>query len=189
MAGKLDPKARINLEKASILLMEPNQHGLAILVQIMRGFGAHNLHRATDPQEARDIIRHATVDLIIADPNTKVGDGHEFMRWLRRSEHEKNRFAPLILTSGHATMTTVRKARDTGSNFFVAKPLNSQTMLERVMWVARDNRPFVEVASYVGPDRRFKFEGPPPGVEGRRDGDLSTDAQGEEEQTSLYKAS
>lgn len=40
------------------------------------------------------------------------------------------------------------------------------------MFVARDKRPFVEVGRYIGPDRRFKFEGPPSDSDGRRDGDL-----------------
>jgi hypothetical protein len=38
--------------------------------------------------------------------------------------------------------------------------------------VARDERMFVDCEAYAGPDRRFKFEGPPPGEDGRRDNDL-----------------
>lgn len=32
---------------------------------------------------------------------------------------------------------------------------------------------FIESDSYAGPDRRFRREGPPPGMAGRRSGDLS----------------
>ena len=57
---------------------------------------------------------------------------------------------------------------------FVAKPLTPSVVLQRIHWVASDKRQFVDVVdgSYVGPDRRFKFEGPPPGSEGRRETDL-----------------
>ena len=63
-------------------------------------------------------------------------------------------------------------ARDVGANFVVAKPLSAAVLLQRVLWVGRDRRPFVNAENYVGPDRRFKFEGPPPGTEGRRESDL-----------------
>ncbi len=44
---------------------------------------------------------------------------------------------------------------------------------ERVLWTAREARAFVKVGDvYAGPDRRFKNEGPPPGIDGRRSGDL-----------------
>ena len=45
-------------------------------------------------------------------------------------------------------------------------------MLERILWIAREQRPFV---AYAGPDRRFKFDGPPEGGAGRRRDDLSKD--------------
>jgi hypothetical protein len=38
--------------------------------------------------------------------------------------------------------------------------------------VAKEDRMFVETDSYVGPDRRFKREGPPAGMAGRRKEDL-----------------
>jgi hypothetical protein len=48
-------------------------------------------------------------------------------------------------------------------------------MLERILWVAREQRGFVACDSYAGPDRRFKFDGPPAGGPGRRRDDLSAD--------------
>src|SRR5262249_39564505 len=80
---------------------------------------------------------------------------------------------PIILTSGHSTPTDVRRSRDIGANFFVAKPLSAKVLLDRILWVSRDRRPFVEVGDFIGPDRRFKFEGPPPGCEGRRSSDAT----------------
>jgi hypothetical protein len=40
-------------------------------------------------------------------------------------------------------------------------------LLERILWVARDKRPFVECESYVGPDRRLKNLVPPPAAQHR----------------------
>ena len=54
----------------------------------------------------------------------------------------------------------------------VAKPITPKVLLERIFWVAREDRAFIECDTYVGPDRRFKHEGPPPGTDGRRKDDL-----------------
>lgn len=48
-------------------------------------------------------------------------------------------------------------------------------MYDRLMWLAREQRQFVEAESYVGPDRRHKAFGPPPGEKGRRHDDLGTE--------------
>jgi DNA-binding response OmpR family regulator len=79
---------------------------------------------------------------------------------------------PVVLTMGHARPTQVHKARDSGANFVVTKPIAPKVLLERIFWVAREERPFIETKNYLGPERRFKREGPPIGKPGRRRGDL-----------------
>ncbi len=64
------------------------------------------------------------------------------------------------------------QARDSGAYFIVTKPLQPGVLWQRILWIARENRAFVESENFVGPDRRFRNMGPPPGMTGRRDGDL-----------------
>ncbi len=169
----IDPNARINLSKALVLLIDGSQHSVDVLAQIMKGFGVPEVYRCTNIDEAEKITRARTFDLIIIDPQVSDGAGYEFLNGLRQSEGAPNAYTPVVLISGHARATDVRRARDTGANFFVAKPITPSVLLQRILWVARDKRPFVEVGKYIGPDRRFKFEGPPPGSDGRRENDLS----------------
>lgn len=63
----------------------------------------------------------------------------------------------------------VQNARDCGAHYIVKKPLTPVVMLERILWIARESRPFIECDVYVGPERRHKNEGPPNGVPRRRD--------------------
>ena len=69
----------------------------------------------------------------------------------------------------------LKKARDCGAHFVMTKPLTPITVLERVLWIAREGRRFVESDTYMGPDRRFKNEGVPAGQVGRRRDDLVGD--------------
>ena len=74
----LDPnsRARFNLERASVLLMDASPLGLEILVQVLTGFGAKTLHRALNVDEARDVMQRYAVDLAVVDAGPgPVGHG------------------------------------------------------------------------------------------------------------------
>jgi len=165
-----DSRTRFNLERASVLVLEDSGMGMSILVQILTGFGAKSLHRCETVTEAKDVITKAEVDLIICD--AMGGEGYDFIKWLRASRIEPNRYAPVLLIAGHTPGHAVEKARDCGAHFIMAKPLTPIAVLERILWIAREGRRFVECDTYVGPDRRFKNAGVPPGIIGRRRDDL-----------------
>lgn len=169
----MSPPARINLSLASVLLLDASEHGLDILTQVVKGLGAQDVHRCMTAVEAEALVNRVPVDLILVDPNLKDEDGYKFIRNVRRSSTAAVRVVPIILISGFSTANNVARARDVGANFFVAKPITPKVLLDRILWIGRDTRQFVDVeGSYCGPDRRFKFEGPPPGCEGRRADDL-----------------
>jgi CheY-like chemotaxis protein len=167
------PKARYNLENAKVLLVEPNPHGMDILAQIFSGFGVRSPIRCSDANEAMMVVKKNELDLIICEAGLEGMDGYDFINWLRKSKIEPNSYTASIIVTGHTQMSKVQKARDCGANFIVAKPLTPKVMIERVIWVARENRPFIECESYNGPDRRFHSIGPPADTEGRRADDLS----------------
>lgn len=165
-----ESRARFNLERASILILEPSQMGMNILVQILTGFGAKVLHRCESVKEAEHTVQASELDLAIVEAG--AGEGYEFIRWLRRSRIEPNCFVPVLLTAGHTPSAAVNEARDCGAHFIMAKPLTPIAVLERIIWISKEGRRFVECDTYMGPDRRFKNEGVPPGMVGRRRDDL-----------------
>lgn len=174
MASAPDPHGKLNFEHVQILLLEQSPHGLEILSQMFLGFGARNCHRCAAIEDATAIVHRATLDLIVIDPNLKEGDGLEFVRWLRNSGIDPNRFAPVLVLSANGANFAVARARDAGASFFLVKPVTPATLLERIGRVLRDKRAFIVADTYAGPDRRFKFEGPPAGMPPRRSTDLKS---------------
>jgi len=168
MPEPLHASTRINLEKVGVLLVDDSLPSLNLLAQVVLGFGIKNLARAESAKAAQALLREHTYDLIISATNMTAIDGYELVKWLRRGALEANRYLPVILVSGHTPPSQVFKARDAGANFTVAKPISPKVLLERILWAAKEERQFIECDAYLGPDRRFKNDGPPPNGKGRR---------------------
>lgn len=173
-AAELDGDARLDLKTARVLCADENTQGLDILGQILFGFGVQHVVRAQNAEEFRRAVEAHAFDLVLVDGGFD-GNGYEMIRWLRRSNLEPNRYVAVLVLSGHTPRSQVEMARDCGSSFVVTKPISARTLLERIVWTGRAKRLFVECDEYAGPDRRFRNEGLPDGMNGRRRGDLSAD--------------
>jgi CheY-like chemotaxis protein len=153
--------AIFNLAKAVVMVVDDNPFSLRLTNQMLLGFGIQTRILCASAADAKDLLLANTVDLLIADCDMPDVDGYDLVRWLRRSGLEPNAFTPVLMVSGHIRKSMVAKARDCGANFIVTRPMTPVTLLERVLWLARDPRNFIQAGEYVGPDRRFK-EGDPP---------------------------
>jgi response regulator RpfG family c-di-GMP phosphodiesterase len=178
--ANIDPKTWINFEKAKLLLLDDHCQGVSILSQITRAFGIVKFIPCTTIDEARQAVIEHELHLILINANLKEEGVYEFVNWLRRFDEPPNCFSPVILIAGHTQRSHVERARDSGANIIMAKPVSPASVLERVLWAAREKRPYVKCATYAGPDRRFQDLGPPVGVAGRRFDD-ATDAETEVE--------
>ena len=172
MMPRVSDEVRLDLRAARVLCADDSVQGLDILGQILMGFGVQHVTRAQSADEARRAMTSQAFDLILVEA-ALGGNGHDLVRWLRSSLLEPNRFAPVIVLAGHTPLSQVESARDSGSNFVVIKPISARVLLDRIYWVGRAARLFIDAEHYAGPDRRFKNEGVPVGGKGRRKGDLS----------------
>ena len=166
--GSVLASDKINLEKIDFLLIDPNSFFLDIT-------------RCSTAAEARTILAERVIDFILTDANMPDESGYDFIEWVRRHAIEANRFVPAIIVTGHTRISQVARARDCGAHFIIAKPITPKVILERIFWVGRENRMFIESDSYCGLDRRFKTEGPPAGMAGRRAEDLDAAPQDEDD--------
>jgi response regulator RpfG family c-di-GMP phosphodiesterase len=168
IVANIDPKAWINFDKARLLLLDDHREGASILSQIIRAFGVVNFIPCTTIDEARQAVMEHELHLILINANLKESGVYEFVNWLRRYDEPPNCYSPVILIAGHTQRSHVERARDSGANIIMAKPVSPTSVLERVIWASREKRPYVKCATYAGPDRRFQDLGPPEGMPGRR---------------------
>jgi CheY-like chemotaxis protein len=166
---------KLNLEKINFLVVDDNPQCLDIMGQVISGFGARSVVKCSSAAQAREVLQRSVIDFILTDAQMPGEDGYQLIEWVRRHASEANRFVPAIVITGHTRLSQVARSRDCGAHFTIAKPITPKVVLQRIFWVGRDERMFIDSEAYCGPDRRFKREGPPPGMTGRRAEDLDTE--------------
>lgn len=153
--GTMRDSAVFNLTGAVVMVVDDSPFSMEVTLQALQGFGIRVKYALKSASEARDILSVHPVDLLVVDCEMAGTNGHELVHWLRRSGLEPNAYVPILMTASHVRRSRVAEARDCGANFLVTKPFSAAAVLERVLWVARDNRPFLEAGDYSGPDRRL----------------------------------
>lgn len=157
-----------NLSSAKILLVAGHTYEANIYLRMLEGFGARHVVRCSTAEQAHFELERVDFDLAIVDSRIKDGDSYEFVRTMRQSQDARRMFVPVLMIAGHTPRDEITAARDSGSHFLIRKPISAATLLERILWIVREHRLFIESRGYAGPDRRFKSQGPP-GAERRQD--------------------
>lgn len=154
----------MRFELLKILLVDDNQHMRLLLTEILRAIGVRSVFEAEHGAEALSIMRTNSIDIVMTDLAMGPIDGIDFVRQLRTAPDSPNQLIPVIMVTGHSTSRRVTEARDAGVTEFLAKPVTARGVLERVVEVIDNPRPFVRSRDYFGPDRRRKadphFHGP-----------------------------
>lgn len=172
MAGLIPQDLIINLEQSTVLLVDENKMSLDILNSAFIGFGTKERIRSEDIEGAKNLVITKRIDLIVLDCGLADGASFTFMKWLRYEAPDPKCYAPVIMIASHATLAEVSGARDSGAHFVVAKPITAATLLSRIIFIAKEQKPFVKEEPYAGPDRRWHNTGIPSGTSGRRRDDL-----------------
>ena len=147
-----------------ILIVDDNHHMRMLVAEILKAVGVRQIHEASDGAQGLQMLRDHPVDIIITDLSMQPLDGIDFVRLLRRSPDSPNPMCPVIMITGHSTVSRVQDARNAGVNEFLAKPLTARGVIERLHQVVENPRPYVKSEDYFGPDRRRRadsdFQGP-----------------------------
>ncbi|HXC56458.1 MAG TPA: response regulator [Rhizomicrobium sp.] len=179
---------RLNLKNVTTLLVDSDHFTRGLVAQMLRGFGMDSPTVGETGAQAKHHLSHHYADLIIVEAALPDMESPDLIRWIRRQEKSPFRFVPIIVLSGYTQLRLVSAVRDAGANLVVKKPVSPSGLYDRISWVARTVRPFIEAGDFIGPDRRFK-DIPPPDGELKRESDMSTnDSDTVSEQQKLNSA-
>jgi CheY-like chemotaxis protein len=165
-------QARLNLKSIAAMIVDRDPFTRGLVAQMLRGFGVTTILIADTGVEARDVLTGHCPDIIFVEGALTDMAAGDLIGGIRRHANKSLRFIPVVVLSGYTQLRLISSARDAGAHLVVRKPLSPQTLFDRLIWVAKFDRPFIETPNYVGPDRRFHAVPPPDGVM-KREGDES----------------
>jgi CheY-like chemotaxis protein len=168
---------RLNFKNISAILIDRNAYCRSMLSQMLRAFGLSTIYSCGSGAEAKELLGQHYVDLLIVEADLPDMTGTDFIRWIRREQKEPLRFVPILVMNGYTQMRLLTAMRDAGGNLVVKKPLSAQALFDRIAWLARTPRSYIETGNYVGPDRRFRDTVPKDGYKRETDEQLAQQIQ------------
>ncbi|MGA7711270.1 MAG: response regulator [Rhizomicrobium sp.] len=153
---------RINLRSVTSLLVDSEAYTRGLVAQMLRGFEMETPTQVSQGAAAKAHLQHQCPDICLIEAVLPDMSSVELIRWIRRLKGPV-RFVPVIVLTGYTQLRTIALARDSGANLVVRKPVSPKALFDRMLWIARSARPFIESDNFIGPDRRFRTIEPPDG--------------------------
>ena len=114
-----------------ILIVEDDKE-LSLLFQKVLEKSGYQVKSASDGAQALEVLDREYIDLIISDIMMPVMDGLEAARYIRRSNKENARDIPIIAMTANAFTEDRRRVLEAGMNEHLAKPLESEVLIEMI---------------------------------------------------------
>ena len=158
----------ISLLRLHFLIIDDNASMRAIIRNILKELKVESIREAQDGGEALNLLKEIQFDMIISDWNMKPMNGLQFVRSIRLSKDNPNRYVPVIMVTAYTELGQVVTARDAGITEFLAKPVSARSLFSRIKAVIENHRQFVRSQNFFGTDRRRRKSATFSGTE-RRD--------------------
>ncbi|MHA1565500.1 MAG: response regulator [Alphaproteobacteria bacterium] len=155
------------LDRMTVLVAEDNEHVMGLVKLTLHAFGVRKILYAEDGAEAYRLLKSRDVDLVLTDFEMQPLGGLELLDLVRQSTDSPNPQLPVIVITGHTALDQITLARDHGATEILAKPFTPAGLRQRLITAIDHPRPFIDLATYFGPDRRRRMDLEYSGVERR----------------------
>ena len=95
------------------------------------GLDALVVHEAGSGVEGLEVLKAATVDLILSDINMPAMDGLEFLRQIRAQNLAAG--IPVVMITTESSEEHVKQAIEAGAKGYIRKPFTAEQVKERVL--------------------------------------------------------
>jgi CheY-like chemotaxis protein len=123
-----------SIKGVNVLLAEDNELNMEIAEFVLESAGA-NVIKAFNGKEAVEIFKESKpgeINIILMDVMMPVMNGLEATRYIRWSNKENARDIPIIAMTANAFTEDRRQVLEAGMNEHLAKPLESEVLIEMI---------------------------------------------------------
>ncbi|MDT8327210.1 MAG: response regulator transcription factor [Roseovarius sp.] len=115
-----------------ILLVEDNDELAETIVDRLRAEG-HSVDREGDGNEANELLRHVTFDIVLLDVNLPGRNGYDVLRSLRARSDQ----TPVIILTARSQIDDRVLGLDAGADDYMIKPVDFRELSARCRVLAR----------------------------------------------------
>jgi two-component system, chemotaxis family, chemotaxis protein CheY len=142
-----------DISNVNFLVLEKHTLVRKIMTEVFREFGVSTVQSTANPEIAWQMFNTSSIDIILSDWTHGL-DGMHFLRRVRKDRKTPNPFVPVIIITANTELDHIIEARDNGMTEFLAKPVSANLIYSRIVRVIENNRSFVRLSDFFGPDRR-----------------------------------
>ena len=117
----------------NILIVDDFRTMLKILENFLKQFGFKNIDEATDGAKALEKMKDKKYDLILSDWNMEPMSGMDLLKAVRANPATKA--IPFIFITAESKVENIIAAKQAGVSNYIVKPLNANTLKEKLMAV------------------------------------------------------
>ncbi|WP_135078716.1 response regulator [Terasakiella sp. SH-1] len=145
---------KYQIDDIKILIADSNRQLRTSLKGVLHHYGFRNITDAATIESFESTVKSVNPDLILCDIDLSGGHVCESIKKLRHNQLGQNPFAAVILFIEEATAGIVQMASEAGLDDLQIKPVVTQKVIDRVLYLIERRKPFVVTTDYIGPDRR-----------------------------------
>ncbi|MEN2398847.1 sigma-54 dependent transcriptional regulator [Flavobacterium sp. MC2016-06] len=117
----------MSLKKKNILIVDDNYDMLDLMQRHLKGFN-YNTYKASSANEAIEVLKYASIDLLITDLNMPDTNGFELIKYSK--EHYP--ILPTLIITGMPTIENAVNAIKTGASDYLVKPFTSDELYQTI---------------------------------------------------------
>jgi CheY-like chemotaxis protein len=144
----------LDLKHITLLVVEDIPSMRELTVSMLTTLEPKKILTAAGGERAVGIFYRHKPDVVITDWDMEPVDGIHLTRLIRSDPLSHNRKTPVILTTSFSDNDHMSIARDAGVTEYLIKPFSAKDLATRLDAILNHPRPFIDVPSYFGPERR-----------------------------------
>lgn len=125
------------MSAARILVVDDNPTNLKLVSDVL-SFEGYTLFKAADAEEAQELLRHSTPDLILMDIALPGMDGLTLTRQLKAGD--KTRHILIVALTAFAMKGDDIKAREAGCDGYITKPVDTRELPAQVAEILKGKK-------------------------------------------------
>lgn len=127
-----------NIENLNILLVDDDPFMQRIIEKVLKDLGFDNIKKASDGQQALDVLAEEKIDLLLTDIQMPAINGLELMKKIRCGHSSAPRDLRTIIITSFSNTETLGASMALDVNGFLTKPFKPVTVMKTIMQAFSD---------------------------------------------------